>query len=105
MFMKIKEMKRSTIADHLEMNIIDNYKLLDFVPDKVVMIVETKPNNWESEWWTMYFNIHVNVLGNGTKAVIISLNSHQYPISISLQFECTNNMVEYETYTRGFEAP
>jgi ribonuclease HI len=53
----------------------------------------------------MYFNIHVNVLENGTKAVIISLNSHQYPISISLQFECTNNMVEYETYTRGFEAP
>jgi len=45
MFIKIKEMKRSTIADHLEMNIIDNYKLLDFVPDKVVMIVETKPDN------------------------------------------------------------
>jgi hypothetical protein len=46
MFLKIKKMKRSIIADHLEMNIIDNHKLLDFVfPDKVVMIIETKPDN------------------------------------------------------------
>jgi len=35
--------------------------------------------------------------------VIIYPNKKQYPISIKLHFEYTNNMAEYETYILGLE--
>jgi ribonuclease HI len=35
--------------------------------------------------------------------VIIYPNKKQYPISIKLHFEYTNNMAEYETYIHGLE--
>jgi ribonuclease HI len=45
----------------------------------------------------MYFDGAVNVCGNGVRAAIISPNKKQYPISIKLQFKCTNNTAEYKT--------
>ena len=44
----------------------------------------------------MYFDGVVNVFGNGAGVVIISPEEKQYPISIKLQFNCTNNIVEYK---------
>jgi len=44
----------------------------------------------------MYFDGVVNVLGNGVGVVIISPEGKQYPISIKLQFNCTNNTAEYK---------
>jgi len=35
--------------------------------------------------------------------MIISLDKKQYPVSIKLQFECTNNTTEYEAYILGLE--
>jgi len=46
----------------------------------------------------------VNVYGNAVDTVIISPNKKQYPISIKLHFECTNNTVEYEACILGLEA-
>jgi ribonuclease HI len=44
----------------------------------------------------MYFDGVVNVCGNGVSVVIISPDKKQYPISVKLQFRCTNNTTEYE---------
>ena len=52
----------------------------------------------------MYFDGAVNVSGNGAGAVIISPDQKQYPISIKLQFECTNNTAEYKACILGLEA-
>jgi ribonuclease HI len=52
----------------------------------------------------MYFDGAVNVSGNGAGAVIISPEGKQYPISIKLQFSCTNNKAEYEACIHGLEA-
>jgi len=49
----------------------------------------------------MYFDRTVNIHGNGVGVVIISPNRKQYPISIKLQFKCTNNMVDYEACILG----
>jgi ribonuclease HI len=46
----------------------------------------------------------VNVYGNGAGAVIISPNKKQYPVSVKLHFECTNNIAEYEACILGLEA-
>ena len=56
-----------------------------------------------SEWWTFYFDGAVNVWGNGVGAVIISLYGKQYPFLVRLQFECTNNMTEYEACIIGLK--
>jgi ribonuclease HI len=57
----------------------------------------------EKDWWTMYFDGAVNVSSNAAGAVIISREGKQYPISIKLQFSCTNNTAEYEGI-HGLEA-
>ncbi|XP_073261622.1 uncharacterized protein [Populus alba] len=64
-----------------------------------VLIKEEK-----SDWWVMYFDGAVNVCGNGAGAVIISPDKKQYPVSVKLQFGCTNNTAEYEACILGLEA-
>jgi len=44
----------------------------------------------------MYFDIAVNIHGNGARVMIIHPNRKQYPILSKLQLECTNNMVDYK---------
>jgi ribonuclease HI len=93
-----KSVKGSAIADHLADNAVEDYELLNFdFPDEDVLVIE-------SDWWTMYFDGAVNVSGNGAGAVIISPEGKQYPISIKLQFSCTNNTAEYEACIHGLEA-
>jgi ribonuclease HI len=52
----------------------------------------------------MYFDGVVNIYSNGAGAVIISPDDRQYPISIKLQFNCTNNIAKYEACTHGLKA-
>jgi ribonuclease HI len=51
----------------------------------------------------MYFDGVVNIQGNGAKVVIVFPNRKQYPVSIKLQYECTNNTAEYEACILGLE--
>jgi ribonuclease HI len=51
-----------------------------------------------------FFDGAVNVYGNGVSAVIISPNKKQYPVSVKLHFECTNNIAEYEVCILSLEA-
>jgi len=51
----------------------------------------------------MYFDGAINVHSNGARAVIISPNKKQYPVSIKLHFKFTNNTTKYETCILGFE--
>jgi hypothetical protein len=98
--MTMKAVKGSAIADHLADNAMEDYDLLNFdFPDEDVFSVEKK----KLDWWTMYFDDAVNVCGNGAGAVIISPDKKQYPISVKLQFKCTNNTVEYEACILGLE--
>jgi hypothetical protein len=50
------------------------------------------------------FDGAVNVYGNGASAVIISPNKKQYPVSVKLHFECTNNTAKHEACMIGLEA-
>jgi len=68
-YMMIKVVKESAIADHLINNDINEYRPLNFdFPDENVIIVEKKVEN---EWWMMYFNCTINVFRNGVGTVII----------------------------------
>jgi len=102
-YMTRKAVKGSAIADHLANNVVEDYEPLDFdFPDEDILSIEKEEE--KTDWWTMFFDRAVNVYGNGASAIIISLNKKQYPVSVKLHFECTNNTAKYEACILGLEA-
>jgi len=68
-------------------------------------VLVNKNDSGESDWWTLYFDNVVNISGNGAGEVIIfPKKKKQYPVSVKLQFECTNNMAEYKACIIDLEA-
>jgi hypothetical protein len=71
-YMTRKAIKGSAIVNHLANNYVKDYEPLNFyLPDEKVLAV--KNDGRMDDWWTMYFDGVVNVLGNGDRAVKISL--------------------------------
>jgi len=98
-----KAVKGSAIADHLADNVVEDYEPLDFdFPDENVLSIAGEKE--KTDWWTMFFDGAVNVYGNGAGVMIISPDQKQYPVSVKLCFECTNNAAEYEACILGLEA-
>ncbi|XP_017972480.1 PREDICTED: uncharacterized protein K02A2.6-like [Theobroma cacao] len=52
----------------------------------------------------MYFDGTSNALGHGIGAVLVSLNGKYYPATARLNFNCTNNITEYEVLVMGLQA-
>ncbi|XP_017979866.1 PREDICTED: uncharacterized protein Mb2253c-like [Theobroma cacao] len=52
----------------------------------------------------MYFDGASNALGHEIGAVLISLDGKYYPATARLNFNCTNNMAEYEVLVMGLQA-
>ena len=52
----------------------------------------------------MYFDGTANMHGNGVGAVIVSPEGRQFPTAVKLEFECTNNIAEYEACVNGLQA-
>jgi hypothetical protein len=98
-----KAIKGSVITDHLADNVIEESEPLNF--DFLYKDVQAIENEKGDDWWIMYFDGAVNMYGNGAEAVIIFPDDRQYPISIKLQFDCTNNIAKYEACTHSLEAP
>lgn len=102
-YMTRKSVKGSAIADHLAANPIDEYQPLDFsFPDEDVCTTELEENT--PTRWRMYFDGAVNMYGRGIGAVLLSPDGKQFPTAIKLDFDCTNNMAEYEACICGLQA-
>ena len=52
----------------------------------------------------MYFNGTMNQYGNGIRVLLITPKGSHIPLAIKLNFEKTNNMVEYEACIAEMEA-
>ncbi|KAI4318298.1 hypothetical protein L6164_026085 [Bauhinia variegata] len=104
-YMTKKSIKGSAIADHLADNPIEDYQPMKFeFLDEDILTIEKEDEKVESKRWKMYFYGVVNVHGSGIRAVVISPEGKQFPIVIKLEFECTNNVVEYEACVWGLKA-
>ncbi|EOX95028.1 RNA-directed DNA polymerase (Reverse transcriptase), Ribonuclease H, putative, partial [Theobroma cacao] len=77
-----------------------NIKKIDLMA--VLHIEEVSPN--ELNPWKVYFDGASNALGHGIGAVLISPNGKYYPATARLNFNCTNNMAEYEALVLGLQA-
>ena len=54
--------------------------------------------------WKLYFDGASNALGHGIGAVLITPEGEYYLFTAKLDFNCTNNVAEYEAYTIGLQA-
>ncbi|XP_021658430.2 uncharacterized protein LOC110648488 [Hevea brasiliensis] len=99
-----KALKGSIIADLLAENPIEEYEALDFeFSDEYVNIVEEEMRE-QSDVWQMYFDGAVNLSGSGIGSVLVSPDGKHFPIVVKLEFECTNNVAEYEACVNGLQA-
>jgi ribonuclease HI len=70
--------------------------------DENVLSIEEEEE--KTDWRAMFFDRAVNVYGNRAGTIIIFPHKKQYPISVKLHFECTNNTVDYEACILGLKA-
>ena len=65
--------------------------------------MEPEPNNVESWRRKLYFNGVANSTGNGVGADLVFLKAKQILFSVKLNFDCTNNVTEYEACIVGLQ--
>ena len=53
--------------------------------------------------WTLYFDGSKSQEGSGVGCILINLKGKQHFMSCRLEFECTNNTVEYEALVQGLK--
>src|SRR4030066_1613315 len=107
-----KAIKGSVFADHLAHQPIEDYQPIKFdFPDDEIMYLKMKDCDEplfgegpdpESRCG-LIFDGAVNVYGNGIGAVLITPKGAHIPFCARLQFECTNNIAEYEACIMGIE--
>ncbi|XP_012468931.1 uncharacterized protein LOC105787011 [Gossypium raimondii] len=101
--MSQKAVKGSAIADFLASRALEDYEPLDFhLPNEDLMCVATvEQGSQENHPWKLNFDRASNAVGNGIGAVPISPIGDHYPFTSKLDFDCTNNMAEYEACIMG----
>ncbi|XP_042518645.1 uncharacterized protein LOC122092400 [Macadamia integrifolia] len=89
-----KSIKGSVIAEHQSAHpVVDTRPLNDIFPDEDVVSVEVEN---EVGIWQMFFDGAANHKGYGAEILLITPKGLNMPTAYRLDFECTNNMAEYE---------
>ncbi|XP_012468955.1 uncharacterized protein LOC105787042 [Gossypium raimondii] len=98
-----KAVKGSAIADFLTSQALEDYEPLDFdFPNEDLMCMATaEQGSQEYHPWKLNFDGVSNAIGNGIGAVLMSPIGDHYPFTSKLDFDCTNNMAEYEACIMG----
>ncbi|KAG8481494.1 hypothetical protein CXB51_026340 [Gossypium anomalum] len=101
-----KAIKGSEIADFLASRALEDYEPLnfDFPNENLMYVATTEEDPQESRPWKLNFDRASNAVGNGIGAVLVSPDGDHYPFISKLDFDCTNNMAEYEACIMGIHA-
>ncbi|KAG8500943.1 hypothetical protein CXB51_002865 [Gossypium anomalum] len=96
-----KAIKGSAVANFLASKALEDYEPLNFdFPNKELMCIAAT----EDSPWKLNFDGASNAVRNGIGAVLVSPNGDHYPFTCKLDFDCTNNMAEYEACIMGLQA-
>ncbi|XP_042515399.1 uncharacterized protein LOC122089775 [Macadamia integrifolia] len=97
-----KSIKGSFITKHLSTHpVVDTRPLNDIFPDKDVVSIEVED---EVGIWQMFFDGATNHKGCRVGVLLITPEGLNLPMAYRLDFECTNNMAEYESCLMGLQA-
>ncbi|XP_016733853.1 uncharacterized protein [Gossypium hirsutum] len=101
-----KAVNGSAITDFLVSRALEDYEPLNFnFPNEDLMYVAIAEGDMpENHSWKLNFDGASNAVGNGVRAVLISPNGDHYPFTCKLDFDCTNNMTEYDACIMGIRA-
>ena len=103
-FMVQKAIKGQAIADYLADQPLNNPNFSKYLfPDDDVLAIELEPNNVEPWHWKLYFNGASNSTGSGVKAGLVAPKGQQIPVSVKQNFDCMNNVIEYEACIVGLQ--
>ena len=76
----------------------------DFPNDDLMFILQiNKEEPTKEKMWKMYFDGVSNALGHDIGTILVSLKQDHYPFTARLNFDCLNNVVEYEAYIIGLQ--
>ena len=92
-----KTIKGSAILDFCAENPIKGEGNREDFPDENILNIKLGA-------WKMYFDGAVNQYENGIGLLLITLNKSYIPLAVKLNFEATNNMIEYYACIAGMEA-
>nr|XP_023906115.1 uncharacterized protein LOC112017890 [Quercus suber] len=92
-----KTIKWSIVSDFCTENPIEGEDGKEDFLDKDILDVELG-------MWKMYFDGAINQYGNGIGMLLITPKGSHIPLVIKLNFEATNNMVEYEACIARMES-
>ena len=92
-----KTIKGSIMLDFCVENPIEGKDGKEDSPNEDILDVELGT-------WKMYFDGAVNQYGNGIGILLITPRGSHIPLAIKLNFEATNDMVEYEARIAEMEA-
>ena len=70
----------------------------EFMDEDLLVIFQLEDESTKEDLWKLYFDGASNALGHGIGAILISLKRKYYPFTAKLNFNCTNNVAEYEAH-------
>ncbi|KAA3481490.1 RNA-directed DNA polymerase (Reverse transcriptase), Ribonuclease H [Gossypium australe] len=101
-----KAVKGSAIANFLANRALEDYEPLnfDFPNEDLMYVTTTEEDSQEGHHWKLNFDGASNAVDNRIGAVLVSPNGDHYPFTSKFDFDCTNNMAEYEACIMGIRA-
>lgn len=105
-YMSQKAVKGSAIADFLASRALEDYEPLNFdsPSEEIMYVAGAEEDNTKGHCWKLNFDGDSNAVGNGVGAVLVSPGGNHYPFTCKLDFDCTDNMAEYEACIMGLRA-
>ncbi|XP_052479545.1 uncharacterized protein LOC128034747 [Gossypium raimondii] len=76
----------------------------DFPNEDLMYVANTEENSQTDLVWRLIFDGASNATRNKIGAVLVSPSGDHYPVASKLDFDCTNNMAEYEACIMGIRA-
>ena len=103
-FMTKKAIKVQAIADYIADQPLNDPELSESLfLDEDIMALEPELDSVALWHWKLYFDGATNFTRNGVGAVLVSPKGQQIPVSVKLNFDCTNNITEYEECILGLQ--
>ena len=93
-----KTIKESDIAEFLADWTEEEYEPMkfEFLDEDLLTIFQIEDEFAQEDTWKLYFDGASNALGHDIGAVLISPEGEYCPFTTRLNFDSTNNVVEYE---------
>ncbi|KAE8708450.1 high mobility group B protein 6-like [Hibiscus syriacus] len=98
--------KGSAIAKFIASRASEEYESLSFdFPDEDLMAISVEETVASTrKYWKLNFDGASNAMVHGIGAILVSPEGEHYSFTSRLNFDCTNNMAEYEACVLGLRA-